>query len=249
MDWMRSCYTVPMIHRTGDPAIMVKWYFADADAKTMESMSPFRSSIWAPGEDVAGDLGEQPGARGWANGAKPSTGWSGDETSQLCSEFHSEWWENGLGSGDETGPFSFPGVPTCCVDGPPELPCEDCSAVPDADLTIVFNAPDCDCLDAASYNLTWNAFPGNWTINGVELCDECPLPNFGAVVVSRVLASEPCTLLLEGGQLFCDFDLGIVEAEAVCDGEGNFLFCTFSGTIGGGGPCDGAAYTATLTVT
>jgi len=70
-----------------------------------------------------------------------------------------------------------------------------------------------------------------------------------ALVVSRVLASEPCTLQLEGGQLFCNFDLGVNEAEALCNGEGTFVVCTFTGTIGGGGPCDGATFTATLTVT
>jgi len=250
MDYVRSCYSTDMVFRTGDPTQPVTWYFADAGAKDFPFWSPFASSNWVTRVALAGALGEQPGLKPWINGAKPINGGTGNDFAVKCAEEIRTWWENGIPTGEETGPYYPDGQSVCCVDGPPvEFPCSDCSAVPDADLTIVFSSPDCDCLDGSSWNLTWNAFPGNWTINGIELCADCPLPNFGAIILSRILASEPCSLQLEGGQLFCNFDLGIITAEAICNGEGEFLFCTFDGTIGGGGPCDGAAFSATVTVT
>lgn len=250
MDWVRSCYTVPMVMRVGDPAVLVKWYFADDDAKVLEAWTPFRSSNWAPGEDDVDDLGEQPGPRGWANGKKPANGWTGDANSQACAESHADWWEDGLGVGEDTGPFYSPGVPDCCFDGPPppEMPCVDCAAVPDVDMVISFECPGCPDLDGTSWPLNWNSFPGNWTINGQQFLPSCSPPNFGAITVNRVLATEPCELQFDGAQLFC-FGMGIISAVATCDDEGGFLHCEWSGSFSGAPDgCDTMPFTARMVV-
>jgi len=108
-----------MVFRTGDPAILVDWYFADAAAKPMDIESSFRSKNWENRDAVAGVVGEQPGSRPWKNGKKPKGGYNGDSNSQRCARYHSDWWASGLGPGDDPGPFNTDGVPECCVLGPP----------------------------------------------------------------------------------------------------------------------------------
>jgi len=110
---------VAMIHRVGDPAVLVDWYRADPGAKMLEIDSPFRSANWQNRYAVAGDLGEQPGPRPWKNGKKPTNGFTGDANSLACAKYHSDWWQNGLGAGEQVGPFNAEGVPLCCVNGPP----------------------------------------------------------------------------------------------------------------------------------
>jgi len=248
MDYLRSAHEAPTVFRVGDTAIPIRWYRADPAAKCFPFFHAFPSLTWKGNDYGTPDIGERLPML-WRNGQPPGNAGTGNDFAIYCANQHPDWWTQGLGTGEESGPYNEAGLPVCCVDGPPPVvPCDDCSAVPDVDLLLTFDSPGCDCLDGSTWTLSWNAFPGNWTANGIELCSDCPLPNFGALVVSRVLASEPCTLLLEGGQLFCNFDLGTNEAEAECNGEGEFLTCVFTGTIGGGGPCDGVAFTATLEV-
>jgi len=247
MDWARSCYKSPVVFRVGDDALQVQWYFASENANAFPLFHAFGSLNWLGNGWTGTDIGEQPGPRPWQNGAAPINSGAGDLFAQQCAELLHTAWQSGLADGQETGPYNDLGQPLCCVDGPPPIPCDDCTFIPEVDMSVVFECPDCPCLDGTTWTLTFNAFPGNWTANGLELCADCPTPNVGIIVVSRILASAPCSLLLEGGQLFC-FDLGGVEAEAVCDGNGNFLRCEWNGTISSGiAVCDGAAFKVTMT--
>jgi len=250
MDFLRSCYSCEMVFREGDQPIPVDWYFVDDNAQAFPGFHSFGSANWVNRQSEAGALGEQPGPRPWRDGSKPINAGTGNTFALQCaSNVDPEWWRTGIPSGEESGPYNAEGLPECCVTGPPSnLPCEDCGAVPDVDMALTFSCPGCPDLDATSWLLTFNAFPGNWTANGLQLLPGCAPPNFGALVVSRVLATEPCELLFEGGQLFCDLDFGINTATATCDGGGAFLFCEWSGTIGGGGPCGSVPFVATLTV-
>lgn len=139
-----------MIVRAGDPAILVDWYWADDDAKTLEGWTPFRSHIWEPDARVDGDLGEQPGPRPWRNGNKPSNGYIGDELSQACAESHADWWLDGLGPSDDSGPFDANLVPLCCKD---QCICGDCMppAVFTGHIESAFLCPSLDGTD-----LVWN---------------------------------------------------------------------------------------------
>jgi len=119
VDAIRSCYRVAIVCRTGDPAILADWYFTDPGALALDVDSAFRSKNWESRDAVAGVVGEQPGARPWKNGKKPNNGYSGNTNSQRCARYHSDWWADGLGPGDETGPFNVSGIPLCCVNGPP----------------------------------------------------------------------------------------------------------------------------------
>ena len=124
VDWIRSAYRVAMVCRIGDPAVLVDWYFCDPGAKPMDVWSSFRSRNWDGRDATAGQLGEQPGVRPWKNGKKPKNGYTGDANSQNCIRYHADWWKDGLGAGEETGPFNANGVPLCCVNGPP-VTCSD----------------------------------------------------------------------------------------------------------------------------
>ena len=238
-----------MVFRVGDPPIKVRWYFVDCDHEAFPGWHAFGSANWMSRAVEAGALGEQPGLRPWVNGSPPANAGAGDLIAVECAEVDPSWWTSGIPTGEETGPYDENGLPVCCTDGPPDVePCPDCGSVPDVDMSLLFECPGCPNLDGTSWTLTFNAFPGNWTANGLELNPDCPTPNVGALVVSRVLATEPCELLLEGGQLFC-FGLGTLTATAICDGDGEFLYCEWSGTITSGvGACDAVPFTATLTI-
>lgn len=235
-----------MVFRVGDPPIKVRWYFVDCDHENFPGWHAFGSANWVTRVCQLGAIGEQPGLRKWANGQPPPNAGDGGAFAVECAKENPSWWIEGIPPGEETGPYEDNGLPVCCVDGPPDVDCPDCGSVPDSDMSLSFIAPGCPCLDGSVWSLPWLAFPGNWAANGLDLCGDCPFPGSGALVVSRVLATEPCQLQLEGGQLFCNFSLGVNTAFAVCDGEGTFLFCEWSGTIGGGGPCDGQTFTARL---
>lgn len=103
-----------MIVRDGDPAILVDWYWADEDAGCLDVFTPFRSRNWEPENRIAGELGEQPGPRPWKKGDKPSNGWTGDANAKACAVAHSDWWNDGLGAGDDSGPYDTDLIPICC---------------------------------------------------------------------------------------------------------------------------------------
>lgn len=153
VDWLRSCYRTAMIVRTGDTAILVDWYFADPDAKCLDIWTPFRSHNMEPDARQVGNLGEQPGPRPWRNGRKPSNGWTGDDNSKACALMHSDWWLDGLGAGDDSGPFNADLVPECCLN-PPTVECNCGACNPPAVFTgHVESAFFCPSLDGTA--LVW----------------------------------------------------------------------------------------------
>jgi hypothetical protein len=251
MDFLRSCYQCEMVFREGDSPIPVKWYFASPDAYAFPGWHSFPSANWRNRQTTAGELGEQPGTRTWLNGAPPPNGGTGNLFALQCTGgVDPEWFKDGIPSGEESGPYNANGLPECCVTGPPppEQPCTDCGSVPDVDMSLLFECPGCPDLDGTSWLLTWNAGLSNWTINGQQFLPSCAPPNFGAITVSRILATEPCELQFDGAQLFC-FAMGILSAVATCDGDGNFLFCQWSGVFTGAPDgCDAVDFVATLTV-
>jgi len=118
MDWLRSCYRAPCIFREGDSELPIQWYFCEPDAKPFPDFHAFPSANWLGNGWGLAELGEQPGTRPWKNGATfPSCG-PGNANGVDCVSHHIDWWQNGLGPGDETGPFLPNGYPVCCEDGP-----------------------------------------------------------------------------------------------------------------------------------
>jgi len=251
MDFGRSCYSCEMIFREGDPPVPVDWYFAEPDAQAFPGFHSFGSTNWVNRKSEAGALGEQPGPKPWRDGSRPVNAGQGDTYALQCAgNVHPTWWRYGIPPDEESGPYNAEGLPECCVTGPPppDVPCPDCSAVPAVDMSLSFTCPGCPDLDGTSWLLTWNAGPGNWTINGQQFLPSCSPPNFGAITVSPILATEPCELQFDGAQLFC-FAMGLLSATATCDGDGEFLYCEWSGTFTGAPDgCDAVAFTARLEV-
>ena len=245
MDYLRSCYEVDMVFRVGDPPIKVRWYFVDCNHNNHPLWTPFASANWVSRVCEAGALGEQPGSRPWANGSRPVNAGDGDEVAVACVEEHEEWWTDGIGSGEETGPYDDAGLPICCTEVPPPVsPCDDCSGLPD-DLVITFASVDCPCIDGASWPLTWEPVGGVWVINGIQVCD-CTPPNFGAITLSKIVDSPTCTLQLDLGVLFCGGG-GLPQADALCDEAGTLVSVTFAGFLTlSTGACTGGAYSATV---
>lgn len=121
-----------MIFRVGDPPIRVRWYFVDCTHNNMPLWTPFASANWVSRVSVAGELGEQPGPRPWVNGAAPPNAGNGDDIGVACVEEHEDWWTNGIGVGEETGPFDANGLPICCT----ELECCSCEVPEVIEITI-----------------------------------------------------------------------------------------------------------------
>jgi len=143
MDYLRSCYTTEMVFRDGDSAVEVEWYWTDPGAKCFPGWSRFSSGNWSSRDQVAGDLGEQPGPKPWRNGSKPANGWTGDLNAVACAKLKESWWQYGIPTGEDTGPLDTEGRPLCCVDGPPppDDPCASawhCDNMPDS-LTAKFS--------------------------------------------------------------------------------------------------------------
>lgn len=167
-----------MVMRVGDPAILAEWYFTDKGALPLDVDSSFRSKNWENRDAVAGVVGEQPGPRPWKNGKKPKGGFDGQTNSQRCARYHSDWWANGLGPGDDPGPFNVSGVPTCCVDGPPAS-CLD--SVFDLLTAEIIDIAGCGCLGIPS--ALGRTDPGlcEWSCT-FDLCDS----STGMAVVTYV---------------------------------------------------------------
>lgn len=167
-----------MVFRTGDPAILVQWYFADKTAKTMDIESSFRSKNWENRDAVVGQVGEQPGSRPWRDGKKPKGGYNGDTNSLDCARYHSAWWRDGLGPGDDPGPFNMSGVPTCCVDGPP-VSCLSTSF--DVLSAEIIDIAGCGCLGVPSALERTDPDLCEWSCT-FDLCDS----STGMAVVTYV---------------------------------------------------------------
>jgi len=138
-----------MVFRVGDDPIKVRWYFVDCDHNNMPLWTPFASANWVSRVSEAGQLGEQPGPRTWVNGAPPANAGNGDEVGVLCVTEHEDWWTNGIGAGEETGPYLPSGLPVCCE----EVVCCTCE-IPDV-ITIEIEAEALCCLEVGEFiNLT-----------------------------------------------------------------------------------------------
>ena len=168
VDWGRSCYRVAVVCREGDPAYLVDWYWADEDAKVLELWTPFRSRNWEERFSEEGQLGEQPGLRIWRSGKKPANGFTGNANAFSCAEYHSDWWEDGLGDGEEVGPFDDSGVPLCCITGPPTPPIDLCGCTTAQKIKLTLHSPLNACLDGQEFEVTWDEDLGQWTNIGDE---------------------------------------------------------------------------------
>lgn len=104
-----------MVFRVGDDPIKVRWYFVDCDHENMPLWTPFSSANWVSRVCEAGALGEQPGARPWANGSPPANAGDGNQLAVECVNEHVDWWTNGLGVGESSGPYLPSGLPACCT--------------------------------------------------------------------------------------------------------------------------------------
>jgi len=111
MDWLRSCYRVPMIFRDGDEPVMVRWYFCDEDAECFPHEHVFGSQNWER-EKTDRTIGEQAGPRTWVDGETPENGDDGQEAEHCFDP--AEWWTDGIPDGEETGPYWDDFTSKCC---------------------------------------------------------------------------------------------------------------------------------------
>jgi len=110
VDLIRSCYTVPMCFRDGDPAVPVKWFFTAPEAKYFPGLNSFYSRNWEDESEKFDEIGEQPGNRRWNNGQRPALA-----TGQhLCDD--PLLFRFGLAPGQLLDRPVFAGpVPVCCI--------------------------------------------------------------------------------------------------------------------------------------
>jgi len=140
MDFLRSCYRVPMRMGPGREPVWVQWYFAPGGALVMPLWHVFGSRNYSDREASATieEIGEVGGPRIWVDGSTPANaaGLTGSQRSRDCAEEHAAWWEAGLPDGAETGPYDAQGRPLCCLPEP-DSPC-----TPDpCDCTLLVNDP------------------------------------------------------------------------------------------------------------
>jgi len=246
MDYLRSCYTVDMVFRDGDPPRKVQWYFTD-DAKAWPFMHAFASANWVSKEVVSGDLGEQPGPRVWVNGSRPINAGAGDDKAVECAGLRKEWFQTGLPIGEDGGPWDVDGLPECCTNPtpPPPEPCDSCDDIPTS-LLCTFSCPDCPCLDGAEFVIEYDIGLNRWVANGLTVCD-CDPPGFGAISMYSVDEGPPCVMEFDFGILFCGGG-GLPDASPLCDEDGLFVSLTFEGTFNiSTGACTSKPYTVVLT--
>jgi len=192
MDYLRSAYTTYMVFRPGDPPVQVRWYFTPPGAKAFPGFHAFASTNWMNRNSDVGDLGEQPGVKPWVNGAsfQPVVG-----TNLSASCMNLNWFRNGLGPSDVSGPYDAQGVPICCTPVPPipTTPCGGCS-IP-LSLKVTCYSDLNPCLNGLVIPLEWNAFFGRWDNGPFESidCGDCvtqatlfcdlPAPGFWFLVI------------------------------------------------------------------
>jgi len=153
MDYLRSCYGCMMRFRSGDPPRPVVWYFAPAGSLPMPIFNPFFSRNWdsRAGGDSGDDLGEVPGTRVWLDGSIPDDriGLNGDALASECAIEHEDWWGNGLGPGEHSGPYDELGRPLCCL-RPAESECSptppfNCVTISDT-LNVAVSSQSTPCM-------------------------------------------------------------------------------------------------------
>lgn len=117
MDWLRSAHQAPSIFRVGDAAIPVRWYRASENALAFPGFHAFGSATWIASYADRPDLGEH-SIGTWNNGDPPPIAVGGDLLAKFCALEHLDWWHDGLGPGEESGPYLPDGRSECCVLGP-----------------------------------------------------------------------------------------------------------------------------------
>jgi len=161
MDFLRSAYDVPMIFRTGDPPIMVRWRRADPGALAFPGPHVFESKNWQERFCVAGDLGEQPGARPWSNGKA-----AGDTQGTIEGCQPIRWFQTGLQPG-ETGATFGPDCKVACCRVTP-MSYWNGNTVPDRIKVSLSMSPGATC-DVDGMTFTIKRVPGksSWHGEGV----------------------------------------------------------------------------------
>lgn len=113
MDWLRSCYTVPMVFNETIGPVLVDWYWCDEDAKCFPVPHAFGSQNWWQ-KKMAAPIGEQAGPRNWRDGSKPDNGSDGQALDSCLGGADESWWIEGIPDDEETGPYDDDCVPVCC---------------------------------------------------------------------------------------------------------------------------------------
>lgn len=157
MDFMRSCYTVPMIFRTDDPPLNAAWYFVDCDHEAFPAWHAFGSRNWESRIAETGAIGEQPGARPWRNGSRPINAGDGDAQAVECAEVEPTYWTNGIPSSVETGPYDANGLPTCCTETPLCCGCD----MPDI-INVDSFGFGCSCIDGQTFSCVRQGTACEW---------------------------------------------------------------------------------------
>jgi len=103
-----------MVFGIGGTPVRVRWYKADPAAAWAPEGNQFVSGNWVGRDLVAGELGEQPGAKPWRNGAAPRV--YPVPTTDAC--LIDDALVNGLTTGEETGPWGSNGDLLCCSAAP-----------------------------------------------------------------------------------------------------------------------------------
>jgi hypothetical protein len=101
MDYLRSCYTVPMVFRVGDIPLSVKWRWALPVAKVFPGPHNFASANWDDGFCPAGRVGEQAGPRVWSNGKENPL-----VSGQVLGASPVRWFQEGLLPGEAGSLFT-----------------------------------------------------------------------------------------------------------------------------------------------
>lgn len=176
MDYLRSCYEVDMIFRVGDAPIKVRWYFVDCEHENFPGWHSFGSANWVSRVCQSGAIGEQPGPRQWVNGQPPPNAGDGGVFAVACAEEQPlDWWESGIPTGEETGPYDENGLPVCCVDGPEPDPVDLCGCTTARSLVLTLHSPANPCVDDVPFVLEYDDGLGYWTNEGAEPqpCGSC----------------------------------------------------------------------------
>lgn len=153
-----------MVFGEGQDAVPVRWFFPPDSAVWMPDGNVFDSANWCGKEVDAGDLGEQPGARTWKNGAN-TKGYLG--TVEDCLD--PSWFVDGLPTGETTGPWDSDSRLECCTPAPPPTSiCDVDLSTYTGDLVVTLASPG-GCLDGTVWVMPYGGVDGFgdpfWTLD------------------------------------------------------------------------------------
>jgi len=170
MDYLRSCYTCNMRFGPDDDQVLpVRWYFVPEGTVVNTPPHNFFSQNWQERNWSDGQIGEFGATRPWINGSTPLNGFMGPSgNGRACFDSFLEAWEDGLLSGETTGPFDADGKPLCCIEGPPPPPF-DCMEVADTLTASFVSLSGCGSIEGTVVLsrvptfCTWTGFKPVWT--------------------------------------------------------------------------------------